>query len=137
MVEGLLHDHSMVVDPFMANDIKNYLFRAKHEKVGADLPAFNIQRGRDHGIPPYHVYLKFCFGFEAYSWDDLGKFIPQEELYEFKKIYKYNKIISVIVSNILKILYFKGIGVMSSSGLLEFPSASSRMPMLDPLSRAF
>ena len=78
----------MVVDQFIGNDIKNYLYRTKKEPVGSDLPAFNIQRGRDHGIPPYHVYLEFCFGFKAYSWDDLGKFIPYEQLYVFKKVYK-------------------------------------------------
>lgn len=78
----------MMMDPWIGNDVHNYLYKAKHEKVGSDLPAFNIQRCRDHGIPPYHVYLKFCFGYEATSWEDLGKFIPWEQIDAFKKIYK-------------------------------------------------
>lgn len=88
MIKGLLHDHAMVVDPWMGSHITNYLYKAKHEKVGSDLPAFNIQRSRDHALPPYHVYLKFCFGFEVNSWEDMSKFIPMEQLHAFKGIYK-------------------------------------------------
>jgi hypothetical protein len=88
MVKGFVHDHSMVVDPWIGGDVHNYLYRTRKEPVGSDLPAFNIQRSRDHGIPPYHVYLKFCFGYEANSWEDLGKFIPYEQLHIFKGIYK-------------------------------------------------
>jgi peroxidase len=80
MVRGLTTDRSQVVDPWIANDVKNYLYRSKYERTGSDLPAFNIQRGRDHGLPAYYVYLEFCFGFKAYSWNDLGKFIPQYQL---------------------------------------------------------
>ena len=36
------------------DDIRNFLF-GNH-----DLPARNVQRGRDHGVPPYFAYRKFC-----------------------------------------------------------------------------
>jgi hypothetical protein len=34
--------------------IRNHLFGV------SDLPARNVQRGRDHGIPPYNKYRVFC-----------------------------------------------------------------------------
>lgn len=88
IIKGYLTDPSMAVDPWVDGDLHNYLYRVKGEPVGSDLPAFNIQRSRDHGIPPYHVYLDFCFGFKANSWEDLAKFIPWEQLVIFKGLYK-------------------------------------------------
>ena len=88
IIQGYLTDPSMSVDPWVDGDLHNYLYRVKGEPVGSDLAAFNIQRSRDHGIPPYYVYLDFCFGFKARSWDDLAKFIPWEELSVLKSLYK-------------------------------------------------
>ena len=41
----------MLVDPHFSDDIKNYLYKSKTEKVGTDLVSINIQRSRDHGFP--------------------------------------------------------------------------------------
>lgn len=88
VVQGLIHDPAMSVDPWVDGDVHNYLYRVRGEPVGSDLPAFNIQRSRDHGIPSYHSYLEFCFGMKVRGWDDMGKFIPYEQLVIFKKLYK-------------------------------------------------
>ena len=36
------------------------------------LPAFNVQRGRDHGIPGYAAYRKLSGKEYPYSWDDIS-----------------------------------------------------------------
>ncbi|RWS15762.1 Peroxidase-like protein [Dinothrombium tinctorium] len=84
---GLLHDRAMLVDPWITGDLHNYLYRSAHERSGGDLPAFNIQRGRDHGIPPYSAYVKLCFSIVIKSWKDLQLFIPPDQIYYLKKLY--------------------------------------------------
>lgn len=51
-------------------EMLNYLFRTENE-WGIDLLAYDIQRGRDHGLQPYHKYRSICNLSEIYSWSDL------------------------------------------------------------------
>ena len=40
--------------------VANHLFQSENASWGLDLFAINIQRGRDHGIPPYYKWRDIC-----------------------------------------------------------------------------
>jgi hypothetical protein len=56
------------------------LFMSKGDKHGLDLHAFDIYRGREHGLPGYVVYVKFCLNIIINDWQDLvtNKLMTQE-----------------------------------------------------------
>lgn len=57
LMRGLLTDPSQNMDPFVTFDLTNRLFETTHDN-GMDLAAFNIQRGRDHGLPSYNEWRR-------------------------------------------------------------------------------
>ncbi|XP_064611208.1 chorion peroxidase-like [Liolophura sinensis] len=57
LMRGLLADPSQNMDPFVEFDLTNRLFETARGN-GMDLAAFNIQRGRDNGIPSYNEWRR-------------------------------------------------------------------------------
>ncbi len=53
LLRGLAKDIAQKVDPFIVDDIRNFLF-GPPGAGGFDLASLNIQRGRDHGLPKYN-----------------------------------------------------------------------------------
>ncbi|KAG7465745.1 hypothetical protein MATL_G00156750 [Megalops atlanticus] len=51
-------------------ELTERLFSMAHA-VALDLAAMNVQRGRDHGIPPYNDYRVFCNLTSAHTFDHL------------------------------------------------------------------
>uniref|UniRef100_A0A4W5MMV8 Peroxidasin n=1 Tax=Hucho hucho TaxID=62062 RepID=A0A4W5MMV8_9TELE len=62
-------------------ELTERLFSMAHA-VALDLAAMNIQRGRDHGIPPYNDYRTFCNLTSAQSFDDLRNEIKNPQVRE-------------------------------------------------------
>ncbi len=61
-------------DEVMNSELTERLFDVAHA-VALDLAALNIQRGRDHGIPPYTHWLRYCGLGNVTTWDDLRQHI--------------------------------------------------------------
>ncbi|KAL8560400.1 hypothetical protein ACOMHN_066816 [Nucella lapillus] len=56
---------SQLIDGHIVSEVTHHLFEPKEQvdsasSLGLDLVAFNIQRGRDHGLPPYNKYRVHC-----------------------------------------------------------------------------
>lgn len=68
---------------------KTFLYNLPGRTFGLDLAALDIQRQRDHGIPSYIRYLKYCHNVDVQCWEDLVQFIDSEDIEKLKKYYKY------------------------------------------------
>ncbi|XP_046554848.1 peroxidase mlt-7-like [Haliotis rubra] len=68
-IRGLVTESVQSVDRKISPEITDHLFPDGHRSM--DLASLNIQRGRDHGIPPYTAYRKFCGKPSVTSFDSL------------------------------------------------------------------
>lgn len=55
---------------------------------GLDIAAQIIQKGRDHGIPSYTEWRKYCNQPDVKTFNDLGNYIPKSIVKIFQKLYK-------------------------------------------------
>lgn len=70
-----------VPSQLLNTELTERLFSMAHT-VALDLAAINIQRGRDHGIPPYHEYRVYCNLSAAHTFEDLRNEIKSPEIRE-------------------------------------------------------
>ncbi|EFX68245.1 hypothetical protein DAPPUDRAFT_330268 [Daphnia pulex] len=84
---------AQAVDNSFAEDLTSQLFKAKGEKLGMDLISFNIQRGRDHGLPPYvsmlyYLASNFLLQTQPTSFDHLLPRTSSEVVSAMKSVYE-------------------------------------------------
>ena len=78
------------------------LFEVAHA-VALDLAAINIQRSRDHGIPGYTAWRKFCNLSDPQTFDDLKDDISSDTVREeLQKLYGHPGNVDVWVGGILE-----------------------------------
>ncbi|XP_046371516.2 peroxidasin-like [Haliotis rufescens] len=58
LLRGKLIDRPCRVDRFMSREVTDFLFIQANSSL--DLAALNIQRGRDHGLPGYISFRRWC-----------------------------------------------------------------------------
>jgi peroxidase len=60
LIRGSASHNPRPVHTSFTTQVANHLFQTRNMSWGFDLFAINIQRGRDHGIPPYFKWREIC-----------------------------------------------------------------------------
>ena len=84
---GLVGNQSNTVDSKFAFGLARRLFVRPGESGHMDLTAFNIQRGRDHGIPTYGRWRQFCGLPAITTFAALGTVMPASVAQDFSTIF--------------------------------------------------
>ncbi|KAI9556896.1 hypothetical protein GHT06_016690 [Daphnia sinensis] len=109
-LRGLLRTQAQSVDENFAEDVTSLLFRPDPKQLGADLVSVNIQRGRDHGLPPY-IIARNIAQVKLYNtsascpssnttFDDLKSTTSEEVITSFKKLYGSPKDIDLYIGGV-------------------------------------
>ncbi len=87
----MINDESNKFDTSFANTLQNHLFEHAADDgtvIAVDLVAANINRGRDHGLPPYNSYRELCGFTRAQRFDDLSDIMSRENINKLAQIYE-------------------------------------------------
>ncbi|XP_064114105.1 chorion peroxidase-like [Macrobrachium nipponense] len=87
LMEGLTILNSQTPDSFLVETLINRLFASREARTAFDLMSLNIQRGRDHGLPPYNTWRKACQLRTFSSFSELSSAMPAEVAQVFQQVY--------------------------------------------------
>ncbi|XP_050420368.1 peroxidase-like [Adelges cooleyi] len=85
-IRGLSFQSSQKFDRFFTKEVTDHLFQG-NLNFGLDLVALNVQRGRDHGLPPYNEWREVCGYEKAKSWKDLEEFMEPQTITRLARLY--------------------------------------------------
>ncbi|PZC86185.1 hypothetical protein B5X24_HaOG211346 [Helicoverpa armigera] len=86
---GMLNQPIQKRDEFITEELTNHLFQTPQFDFGMDLAAINIQRGRDHGVPPYTSWREPCGLSAIEDFDDLLRVMPARAARKMKTLYRH------------------------------------------------
>ncbi|XP_069975779.1 salivary peroxidase/catechol oxidase isoform X2 [Penaeus vannamei] len=87
LLGGLASALAQPADAYLVPSLTNDLFKQSSDPVGMDLMALNIQRGRDHGIPPYTAWRRGCNLPVPTSVNDLAQIMSPAVAQVFQRLY--------------------------------------------------
>ncbi|KAH8306325.1 hypothetical protein KR018_007826, partial [Drosophila ironensis] len=117
ILESLLSQGAMKMDAAYAGGV---VWHRDTTPTHADILAFDIQRGRDHGLQPYYKYLEVCNNIaHVDGWSDFERFIPKKNLDKLKEIYSSWSDVDLIVGGISETAAVGAVGPTFSCILSE------------------
>ncbi|EZA49565.1 uncharacterized protein LOC105284479 isoform X2 [Ooceraea biroi] len=87
LVLGLVNQPCQRRDEFITDEMTNHLFQTPAFAFGMDLASINIQRGRDHGLPPYVRWREPCGLSPIRTFEDLNKVMSPNVVRKFRSLY--------------------------------------------------
>ncbi|KAF3430719.1 hypothetical protein E2986_12643 [Frieseomelitta varia] len=97
LLRGMATQSSQKMDINIVEDITSKLFASNEESLGLDAISLDIQRGRDHGLPGYNHYRKYCGLPSAKSFDDFLDYIPMEMIKKLRTVYAHPDDVDLII----------------------------------------
>lgn len=85
---GLMNQVAQAMDDSITQEVTNHLFKKEGERFGMDLVSFNMQRGREFGVPGFMEFRKFCGLPVANSFEELYGQMPNETVRRYQSIYE-------------------------------------------------
>ncbi|KAL5236551.1 hypothetical protein ACI65C_003961 [Semiaphis heraclei] len=98
LVRGLSTQNTQKVDMLFTKTLTNYLYTVHPDNLfGMDIVSLDLQRNRDHGIPSYTNFRKYC-GLKAIrNVQDLAKIMMEGASDKLLKQYKHWKKIELLI----------------------------------------
>ncbi|CAL7938603.1 unnamed protein product [Xylocopa violacea] len=97
LLRGMATQTSQKMDTSLIEDVRSKLYAANEDSLGLDSISLDIQRGRDHGLPGYNYYRKYCDFPAAKSFDDFLDYIPMEMVKKLRATYAHPDDVDLIV----------------------------------------
>uniref|UniRef100_A0A1A9W6N9 Chorion peroxidase n=1 Tax=Glossina brevipalpis TaxID=37001 RepID=A0A1A9W6N9_9MUSC len=100
LLRGMSNQNILKRDEFITPELTNHLFQTPGFPFGLDLAAINIQRGRDHGLPPYTRWRIPCGLSPITSWEDFAISVGPESAKRIGHAYRSVHDIDLFVGGI-------------------------------------
>ncbi|VVC41836.1 Hypothetical protein CINCED_3A019850 [Cinara cedri] len=89
LVRGLSMQNTQKIDMLFTKTITDYLYsHSDNNTFGMDIVSLDIQRSRDHGIPSYTQFRKYCGLKDIHSIQDLAQIMVKGSTNKLLKQYK-------------------------------------------------
>nr|XP_018909743.1 PREDICTED: peroxidase-like [Bemisia tabaci] len=86
---GLMNQVAQAMDDSITQEVTNHLLKKPGNRFGLDLVAFNMQRGREFGIPGYMQFRKLCGLPDANTFEELLGTMSNSTVYRYQSIYEH------------------------------------------------
>ncbi|XP_011686362.1 PREDICTED: uncharacterized protein LOC105449063 isoform X2 [Wasmannia auropunctata] len=87
LVLGLVNQPCQRRDEFITDEMTNHLFQTPGFAFGMDLASINIQRGRDHGLPPFVRWREPCGLSPIRTFEELERVMSPGVTRKLKSLY--------------------------------------------------
>ncbi|XP_031834130.1 salivary peroxidase/catechol oxidase isoform X3 [Nomia melanderi] len=102
LLRGMVTQTSQKMDMNIISDVTSKFYAENQNSLGLDAVSLDIQRGRDHALPGYNQYRKYCGLPSAKNFDDFLDHIPMEMLKKLRTIYASPDDVDLIVGGMLE-----------------------------------
>lgn len=86
---GLMNQVAQAMDDSITQEVTNHLFKKVGARFGMDLVSFNMQRGREFGLPGYMEFRKFCGLPTSEHFHDLLVSMHNDTVRRYASIFEY------------------------------------------------